>query len=199
MKITVLRLTLALAVAATAVACNKTPENSNNNTAAATKTNTPVADKAEIVYVNSDSLLTKYDYFKDMSSRLEDKGKRAQVDLSSKGQAFQREVAEYQKGAAALSADQRAATEQRLARKQQELQTYNQNASAQVQQEQAAENAKLYDKIADFLKGYAKEKGYKLILTYSKANPTVLFGDESLNVTNDVVKLLNENYKKDKK
>lgn len=196
MKITVPRLTLGIAVAAMAVACNQKPQVST--TTAATTTPAESA-KAEIVYVNSDSLLSKYDYFKDMSSRLEDKGKKAQVDVSSKGQAFQREVAEYQKGATALSADQRAATEQRLARKQQELQTYNQNASAQIQQEQAAENGKLYDKIADFLKGYAKEKGYKLILTYSKANPTVLFGDESLNVTNDVVKNLNDNYKKDKK
>jgi outer membrane protein len=196
MKITAPRLTLGIAVAAMAVACNQKPQVSTTTAA----TTTPAASaKAEIVYVNSDSLLSKYDYFKDMSSRLEDKGKKAQVDVSSKGQAFQREVAEYQKGATALSADQRAATEQRLARKQQELQTYNQNASAQIQQEQAAENGKLYDKIADFLKGYAKEKGYKLILTYSKANPTVLFGDESLNVTNDVVKNLNDNYKKDKK
>jgi len=196
MKITVSRIISGIAVAALAVACNQKPQTSNTSTA---KNAPVVAAKAEIVYVNSDSLLSKYDYFKDMSTRLEDKGKKAQVDVSSKGQAFQREVAEYQKGAAALSADQRAATEQRLARKQQELQTYNQNATAQIQQEQGAENAKLYDRIADFLKGYAKEKGYKLILTYSKANPTVLFGDESLNVTNEVVKQLNDNYKKDKK
>ncbi len=199
MKITASRFILGIAAAAMVVACNQTPK-TNNSTASSTKdSSTAVSKNAEIVYVNSDSLLSKYDYFKDMSTRLEDKGKKAQVDVASKGQAFQREVAEYQKGAATLSADQRAATEQRLARKQQELQTYNQNASAQIQQEQGAENAKLYDKIADFLKGYAKDKGYKLILTYSKANPTVLFGDESLNVTNDVVKILNDNYKKDKK
>ncbi len=196
MRKTVSRLTLGIAVAVLAVACNQKPQ---TTTTTAEKSTVAVSSKAEIVYVNSDSLLSKYDYFKDMSSRLEEKGKRAQVDIASKGQAFQREVAEYQKGAATLSADQRAATEQRLARKQQELQTYNQNASAQIQQEQGAENTKLYDKIADFLKGYAKEKGYKLILTYSKANPTVLFGDESLNVTSDVVKILNDNYKKDKK
>lgn len=198
MKMKLSGLAFGAVISALAIACNKAPQTSN--TAAATTTTTAATPtKADIVYVNSDSLLNKYDYFKDMSSRLEDKGKKAQVDVASKGQAFQREVAEYQKGSAALSADQRAATEQRLARKQQELQTYNQNASAQIQQEQSAENAKLYDKIADFLKGYAKEKSYKMILTYSKANPTVLFGDESLNVTNDVVRLLNENYKKDKK
>ena len=50
-----------------------------------------------------------------------------------------------------------------------------------------------------FLKGFAKEKGYKMVLTYSKANPTVLFADESLDVTKEVVTGLNEAYAKDKK
>lgn len=196
MKINVPKILLGLAIATIAVACNQKPQ---TNTSATTSSPASVSNQEKIVFVNSDSLLNEYDYFKDMSSRLEDKSKKAQVDVSSKGQAFQREVADYQKGAQTLSADQRAATEQRLARKQQELQTYNQNASAQLQTDQAAENEKLYDKIAAFMKDYAKEKGYKLILTYSKANPTVLFGDESLNVTNDVVKRLNENYSKEKK
>jgi outer membrane protein len=64
---------------------------------------------------------------------------------------------------------------------------------------QATESTKQYDKIADFAKAYAKEKGYKLVLTYSKANPTVLYGDPSLDVTTDVVKRLNDAYAKEKK
>jgi len=98
-----------------------------------------------------------------------------------------------------MSADQRAATEERLARKQQELATYNQNAGAALQNEEAAENEKLYNKVSDYLKGYAKEKGYKLVLTYSKGNPTVLFADPSLEITKEVVAGLNEAYKKEKK
>ncbi|PWK77758.1 outer membrane protein [Mucilaginibacter oryzae] len=189
------KLTLGLAIAGSIAACtqNKTAD----KPAAATTTATP--DKEAIVYVNSDSLLNKYDYFKDLSKRLEEKGKASQADLQGRGQAFQREVAEYQKNAATMPADQRQATEQRLAKKQQELQGYSQNAGAEFQNEQASENAKLYDKIADFVKGYAKEKGYKMVLTYSKANPTVLYGDPSLDVTLDVVKRLNEAYAKDKK
>jgi outer membrane protein len=108
-------------------------------------------------------------------------------------------VAQYQQQASAMSADQRAATEDRLARKQQELASYNQNASSALANEEAAENEKLYEKVAAFLKGFAKEKGYKMVLTYSKANPTVLFADESLDVTKEVVKGLNEAYAKDKK
>ena len=158
-----------------------------------------VPDKETIVFVNQDSLLSKYNYAKDVNKKMQDKGKTAQSDLASRGQAFQREVAEYQKNQTTLPADQRQSTEQRLAREQQDLQGYQQNATAQFQNEQASEANKLYDKIADFVKGYAKEKGYKLVLTYSKANPTVLYGDASLDVTSDVVKRLNDAYIKDKK
>jgi len=169
------------------------------NTATTPAASTSSKPAEEIVYVNSDSLLENYQYFKDVRGKIETKSKKAQVDLTAKGNAFQKEVAEYQQSAQTMSADQRAATEQRLARKQQELAAFNQNASSALANESAAENEKLYSKVADYLKGYAKKKGYKMVLTYSKANPTVLFADESLDVTKDVVKGLNDVYKSEKK
>ncbi|WP_448703012.1 OmpH family outer membrane protein [Mucilaginibacter sp. AW1-3] len=189
------KLAVAVAIAATVTACNNQPKTDTKASAPAVAT----PEKAEVVYVNQDTLLSKYDYAKDMRSRLEAKGKTAQADLQSKGEAFQREYIDYQKTAGTLSADQRAATEQRLQRKNQELQAYKENATAQFQNDQAGEGNKLYDKIADFTKAYAKEKGYKLVLTFSKANPTVLYGDPSLDVTADVIKRLNDAYAKEKK
>lgn len=168
---------------------------------AADKSTAPVVTAASgsIVYVNQDSLLSKYDYFKDMSKRLEDKGKSAQSDVGSRQQALQREAAEYQKSANTLSADQRATTEQRLQREGQEFQQYQQNAAAQFQNEQADEQKKLYEKVAAFIKDYAKEKGYKMVLTFQKGNTTMWYGDPGLDVTADVIKRLNEAYTKDKK
>jgi len=159
-------------------------------------TTAAVSPTEKIVYVNSDSLLTKYDYFKDLKVKFEGKSKNAQADMQAKGQAFQREVTQYQQSAQTLSADQRKATEERLARKQQELQTYQQNAGGALQNEQAVENEKLYDKVAAYLKIYAKEKGYKMVLTYSKGNSAILFADESLDVTSEVIKGLNADYSK---
>jgi outer membrane protein len=194
------KITLSVLLAGSLAACNQNKTDDKAATTAPAATTTATGVKAEeIVFVNSDSLLTKYDYFKDMSARLEKKGKQAQADLVSKGQAFQREVAEYQKAAATMAADQRQATEQRLQRKQQELQAYQQNAGAQVQNEQAGEQAKLYEKVAEFLKVYAKDKGYKMVMTYQKGNSGILYGDASLDITSDVVKKLNEAYNKDKK
>ena len=188
------KITLGVLLAGSIAACNK-PATTDNKTT----TTMAVPDKATIVFVNNDTLLSKYNYAKDVSKTLQDKGKSAQGDLASRGQAFQREVAEYQKTANTLPADQRQTTEQRLQREQQDLQGYQQNATAQFQNEQSTQAGKVYDKIADFVKGYAKEKGYKMVLTYSKANPTVLYGDPSLDVTADVIKRLNDAYVKDKK
>lgn len=190
------KITLGLAVAASVVACN------NNKPAAATATTTSAATtsaKGTTVYINSDTLLSQYNYAKDMQDRLSTKGKAAQQEVASKGQALQREVAEYQKAAATLPADKRQETEQRLSREQQEYQQFQQNAGAEFQKYQSDETNKLFQKTADFAKAYAKEKGYKLVLTYSKAAPGVLYVDPSLDVTADVVKQLNDAYAKDKK
>jgi outer membrane protein len=180
------KLSLGLAFVALVSACSKqAPTAANSETAS-----------NSIVYVNSDSLLSNYEYFKSIRGRFEEKSKKAQADLNAKGTAFQREVAQYQQQAGSMSADQRAATEERLARKQQELAAYNQNASNALANEEAAENEKLYEKVSEFLKKFAKEKGYKMVLTYSKGNSAVLFADESLDVTKEVVAGLNEAYKK---
>jgi outer membrane protein len=187
------KFTLAVLIAGSMAACKQGATTSTPAPAAST-----TADNKElIVYINSDTLSSKYAYVKDMEKRLNDKSTAAKADLQSKGEAFQREVAEYQKNQATMPADQRQTTEQRLQREQQQLQSYQQNASAEVQNEQGVEMGKLYDKISEFIKGYAKEKGYKLVLTYSKNNTSMLYGDASLDVTADVLKRLNDAYAKD--
>jgi outer membrane protein len=190
----ILTITLGLLTVASMVACNNKPA----ATTAATTT-TATSDKGTTVYINSDSLLAKYDYAKDMQARLTEKGKAAQAEVNSKRQALAREIADYQKDAATLPADKRQAIEQRLSREQQSQQQFEQSEGADYQTEQGKETNKLYEKLTDFSKTYAKEKGYKLVLTYSKSAPGVLYVDPSLDITADAVKILNEAYAKDKK
>jgi outer membrane protein len=190
---TLTKLTAGFAIFSAVISCNNNPKSTS---IAASNSE---SKSQMIVYVNSDSLLNNYEYFKSVKDKFQEKSKKAQSDLSAKGTAFQREVADYQKNMTNLSADQRQSTEERLARKQQELSTYNQNAGNALANEEAVENEKLYDKVSLFLKKYAKTQGYKMVLTYSKANPTVLYADESLDVTKEVVSGLNEEYKKEKK
>ncbi|HEY4196107.1 MAG TPA: OmpH family outer membrane protein [Mucilaginibacter sp.] len=150
-----------------------------------------------IVFVNSDTLLTNYDYYKAVKIKLQTLSQQAQTELAAKGTAFQKKVAAYQKSASSLTPMQKAATEKRLAKEQQDLQTLGQSTSQQLQEEEANQNTKLYDRIAAYLKNYTKLKGYKIVLTYSRANPSMLYGDDSLDITKEVLAGLNDDYKKE--
>lgn len=184
------KLTMGLLAAGSLVACNS--KSGGGATSGGTAS-------GQIVYINEDTLLVKYDYAKDMRKRMDDKGNAAKNDVGSKQQALQREVAEYQKNQSTMSANERSMTEQRLQREGQEFQQYQQSASADFQNTQGKESKDLYDKIYNFTKQYAKDNGYKVVLTFQTGNANLLYADPSLDVTTDFVKKINEAYTKDKK
>lgn len=188
------KLTLGVVATAAIVSCNQqaskeTPASSTP----ATKTQ-EVAKEEKIVYVNSDSLSEKYQYYKDVRTKLEAKVKKAQSDLQAKGQAYQRELAEYQQKAGSMSATERQATEERLVRLQGDLGRMDQNASSNIAQEEQTEFSKVYSAVTEYLKKHSEEKGYKLVLTYSKTNPTVLYAEPSMDITKQVIDALNKEY-----
>lgn len=188
------KLTLGVVATAAIVSCNQqaskeTPASSNP----ATSTQ-EVAKEEKIVYVNSDSLSEKYQYYKDVRTKLEAKVKKAQNDLQAKGQAYQRELAEYQQKGGTMSATERQATEERLVRLQGDLGRMDQNASANIAQEEQTEFSKVYSAVTEYLKKHSEEKGYKLVLTYSKTNPTVLYAEPSMDITKQVIDALNKEY-----
>ncbi|MBD1432826.1 OmpH family outer membrane protein [Sphingobacterium sp. DN00404] len=195
---TVSNVSLGLVAILAVASCN---QNASTGTAPETDSSASVAAANEgekIVYINADTLSEKYEYYKDIRSKLEAKVKKAQSDLQSKGQAFQREVAEYQQKAATMSASDRQATEERLARKQDELGRLDQNASASIAQDESTEFNNVYNTISEYLKKHAEEKGYELVLTYSVSNPTVLYAEKKKDITTEVVAALNKEYQ-DKK
>ena len=184
-------LSLALVITSCNNEVKKTDATSNDSTSTSVSTDNKVE---KIVYVNSDSLSEKFVYFKDIRDRLEAKAKKAQNDLQSKGQAFQREVAEAEQKVATMSASERQAVQERLASKQQELAQLNQNASNSLAQDENTEINAVYTTISDYLKKHAEEKGYQYVLTYSKTNPSVIYADSKLDITKEVVEGLNKEY-----
>lgn len=192
---TVSHVSLGLVAILAVASCNQNANTGATNTTSDSAASVANINKGEkIVYINSDTLSEKYEYYKDVRTQLEAKVKKAQGDLQSKGQAFQREVAEYQQKAATMSASERQATEERLARKQDELGRLDQNASASIAQDESTEFTNVYNTITEYLKKHAEEKGYELVLTYSISNPTVLYAEKKMDITAEVVAALNKEY-----
>ena len=189
----------AVAVIALIASCDNADKNQNVQTSSALIDSVGnLANQEKIAYVNGDSLSEKYELFIEARKNLEEKIKKAQNDLQAKSQAFQREIAEYQEKAPTMSASERENTENRLARKQEELGQLDQKASMSLAEDESKEYEKVYNSIADFLKKHAEENEYSVVLTYSRSNPTVLYADSKLDITTDVLEGLNKEYKESK-
>ena len=146
-----------------------------------------------IAYINSDSVLKYYDYFKVNRDRLESKGKKLDQDLRNRAQGFQNDYEAYQRNVSNLTIGQAKAVEEDLAKKQQNLQMYQQSLSQEMSAEEGKVTQELYKRVTEFLKKYGQENGLQVVLKYDPTSD-VLFGGASLDITMQVVDGLNSEY-----
>ena len=176
--------------AAFAVSCN---QKTNNTTVSEGQTSAPQA--GSIVYIQLDSIVAKFDMFNDLKSELEEKVQKIQNDLQAKGRAFERDIKDFQnKIQKGLMTQSEAEEKNRvLGNRQADLQNLSAQKEAEIQEENTVMMNKVMDAIETFVKKYNEEKKYALILT------GVFQGDPNLDITNDIIEGLNEEYIKNKK
>lgn len=157
-----------------------------------------ISDDVYTVYVNGDSLLNNYDYFKKSKKDFEARTSRTENEIIARRTLLEKELNQYQQTAGSMTNEQRARAEEALMRKEQDLRTYSEKAAMKLQEDQDKFNEALFDKVSEYLKGYTKDKKYKIVLNYTKGTG-ILFANDSLNITEDVLKGLNEEYAKSSK
>lgn len=148
----------------------------------------------KIAYINSDTVLKYYDYFKVSKDKLESKGKKLDQDLQTRAQNLQNEITAYQRNLSSMTIGQAKAVEEDLGKKQQNLRMYQQSLEQELVNEQAKMNNELYSKVTEFLKKYGTENGLEVVFKYDPTSD-VLWGSSALDITQDVIKGLNESYK----
>jgi outer membrane protein len=151
----------------------------------------------EIAYITSDSVLKYYEYLKVNKERLEAKTKQMDQDYRNRAIGLQGEINAYQRNVNSMTLGQVRATEEDLAKKQQNLQMYQQSLTQQLMEEEAKLNKELYDRVTAFLKVYAQEKNLRVVLKYDPTSD-LLYGNRALDITQDVIKGLNEEYANEK-
>ncbi|MBS1950070.1 MAG: hypothetical protein OJF59_002281 [Cytophagales bacterium] len=151
----------------------------------------------KFAYIKSDSVLKHYDFFKEQKSILEAKGKKLDQDLQTRGQSLQNEINAYQKNLSNLTIGQAKALEEDLGKKQQNFRLYQQSLEQEVANDQARLTESLYNRITAFLKKYAEGSGLQVVLKFDQSSD-VLFGVPGIDISNDVVKGLNDEYKAEK-
>ena len=157
------------------------------------------AAPGSIVYINLDEILEKYDMANELGSTVETKVQNIEAEVNRRAKKLESDVIDFQnkidKGL--LTRTNAEVQSQKL--QQQELE-FN-NYAAQKQQEINEENVVMMNQLGDaiqtFLTKDNEEKLYAMILTNSGGAP-VITAVSALDITDDVLAGLNEEYIKSK-
>ena len=157
------------------------------------------AAKGSIVYVDLDRILMEYDMANDLRSVVETKVQNIQAEVNRRGKKLEKEVTAFQekieKGLLTRSVAE--AQNQKLQQQDIEFQNYAAQKQHEIQEEQGVMMNQLGEAIQTCLQKYNEEKQYAMIHTNNGGAP-VITADPALNITDDVLARLNEEYVKTK-
>ena len=160
-----------------------------------TETSTELSANFTAAWVNVDTVLNSYDMYFDMRKELEVNSRKLEAELNAKSRTFEKEAIDFQdkvqKGLVTRSEAQQLQTT--LANKEQELYRLRDEMRMQLAEEEQVKLRKIQNSITEFLKEYNENKGYHIILSSTFGGP-MLYGHPALDITNEVVKGLNEKY-----
>lgn len=168
-----------------------------NGSGSASQSAAGPAGNLQVAYIKSDSVLKYYDYFKVNRDKLESKGKQMDQDLRSRASALQGEFESYQRNVNSMTIGQAKAIEEDLTKKRQNLQLYQESLSQQMLADQEKMTRDLYEKVTSFLRDYCKQTGLQVVFKYDNTSD-VLYGGDSLDISKEVIKGLNEAYRLEK-
>jgi outer membrane protein len=152
------------------------------------------ATDLKVAYINSDSVLKNYEYFKVNSDKFEAKRKKLEQDMRNRAQSLQNDYEAYQRNLSNLTIGQAKAIEEDLTKKQQNLEMYRQGLGQEMMVEEQKINVELYGKVTSFLKKYGQDNGLQVVLKFDTSSD-LLFAGDSLNITQQVIDGLNADYK----
>ena len=151
------------------------------------------AETLPVAYLNVDSLLENYIFAQEVNEKLMKKQEDARLKMNTKLRTFQNEVAEFQRkleNNAFLSRERAEKEQQRLAKKEQELQELEAKLTQDIMLENQKLNMQLSDSLNNYLKVFNADGRYHIILSNS-AKDNVLWAGEQYDITAEVIKGLN--------
>jgi outer membrane protein len=153
-----------------------------------------------IAYINIDTVIFKFNMFLDKRNELLDKQKSAEAELNSKGNQYQKDAKDYQDKVNKGLVTRATATqiEQSLVQQQQELVSLRDKLQSNLAEEEQVMNRQVLEYITKFLEENRSEYNYQYIFGKSFGS-VVLYSDNSLDITQQVLNAINKKYKEEKK
>jgi outer membrane protein len=156
----------------------------------------PAQQSSSIAYFEMDSLETSFAMVKDVKNELSRKEEAINNELSRLEKAFRNKGAQYQSQGANMTQVQSEMAQRDMMQMQQNMQSRKQALDQEYQEFYMRKMKDVKTKIEDFLKEYNQQKGFTYIFAYEPG--LFYYRDTALNITNDVIRGLNDQYTKKK-
>ena len=153
-----------------------------------------------IVTVDIDSLIFNFDMFINLRDELFEKQRRAEADLTARGNRLERDVREFQEQVS-RGLITRATQEQRaqaLGQQEQELINYANQLQADLMEEEQVMNRQVLDYIMKYLEERKSEYNYSYVLGKSFGG-VILYSEPALNITAETLAGLNRKYQSERR
>lgn len=170
--------------------------------APAKKSSTPAAPvvtasapkEFKIAYFEMDSLEASFAMVKDVKSELARKEEAINSELARLDKTYREKANQYQGQAATMSQVQSEMATRDMMQLQQTMQSRKASLDQEYQDFYMRKMRDVKTRIEDFLKVYNSQKGYSYIFAYEPG--LFYYRDTAYNITKDVIKGLNDGYKK---
>ena len=147
-------------------------------------------------FINNTELMKEYQKRKDIEATFKIKVEKFDKTLDSVGKSFQARAAAIQEVDPQLAKSESQQQYQALTQQYQMFQQQTQMQEQAIQKESQTEIDSLIKNVRTFVKDYGKKNGYTYILGSNDAG-SVMYGEETLDLTKEILDELNKSYKKD--
>ena len=158
-----------------------------------TVANTAPAGAFKIAYFDMDSIERNYKYLIDVKNELKAKENQLNGQLNTMKNRYMSKVTKFQQEAQSMTQERQGAMQQDLMQEQKVIQNKEQAINGELQDESFKKMQNVNRTIEDFLKELNKNKEYAYILGYQTG--TIYYKDTRYDITDAVLKGLNEGYK----
>lgn len=157
----------------------------------------PDGQSMRIAYINTDTLMAGYQYARELQQQIEHVSAQ-QESLLQQEQQFQADYQNFLQTGENMTLSQQQEKEKELKARYEKLSNLEKqyaNSLPQKQQKLQDELDKMTKAVYNFIADYnAKHYNYNLILAKSYSNTPVLYGDEEMDITQEILDGLNKEY-----
>jgi len=150
----------------------------------------------KIAFVDSDSLLAKYQYAIDLQEELNKYKDAQEKSYQQQMTKFQTDYQNYLKTGENMTLSQQQTTEAELKQRADKLATLEQELAAKVMQKQMDSNIELLNRIFAFVREYnADNQQFDIILRKTFNDSPSLYMNPAMDITDEIIEGLNNEYK----